>query len=598
MAKGKAKKNNSAPSQPRSLRSRKRDCPSDETSETDATLHHQDTEGSNTAVDVTMLQCNQSPLQESTVISTQQHQAEEQSCITKQDPATEEKHAEATNVNLRNVVEEQEETTVTRPNNDSQLEGFRVHTDNVDDQEEITAEEGNRSPLQTCTDQLQVLLPTSEGADGSCATALEEQLGAKENSQCNLERNQETSNVYMADVKEVTKEAAVGLPAKKKRRMGMCGLTEKERSHFLQTQKRENGLNTPERVELICNNTAGLVPQEEISSPSLSSSLSIPASSVTEQEELLKLPSSHCGGNDRAETEDHMAVTTSAGTSTECDPGCSKVKSCEAEGGTVPGDTESDPPAETELLGNEEQQELQQGGAAETVAEKPQEQTKEGEYGSAVVVQSPAISLYSNPTQSEGTENQDEIEAAPLHVNNVTRTRDEKKEELADDAGDGNRAEAAASFTDTQSGLLNCGSGELCKAAVTPSGSDRKDSKWCDPDDEPGLSTLNTEHPQTMDAPDPFGSGYLDYVSDSQLNTISLAEEEVMEGEEDLGYPDCPDATDLICGLIRELSSVKRSWPLTESWRTCAAAAKVQRAPRVEDLFQVPATLILLLVCG
>ncbi|XP_035515473.1 uncharacterized protein LOC118326562 isoform X3 [Morone saxatilis] len=561
MAKGKAKKNNSAPSQPRSLRSRKRDCPSDETSETDATLHHQvikDTEGSNTAVDVTMLQCNQSPLQESTVISTQQHQAEEQSCITKQDPATEEKHAEATNVNLRNVVEEQEETTVTRPNNDSQLEGFRVHTDNVDDQEEITAEEGNRSPLQTCTDQLQVLLPTSEGADGSCATALEEQLGAKENSQCNLERNQETSNVYMADVKEVTKEAAVGLPAKKKRRMGMCGLTEKERSHFLQTQKRENGLNTPERVELICNNTAGLVPQEEISSPSLSSSLSIPASSVTEQEELLKLPSSHCGGNDRAETEDHMAVTTSAGTSTECDPGCSKVKSCEAEGGTVPGDTESDPPAETELLGNEEQQELQQGGAAETVAEKPQEQTKEGEYGSAVVVQSPAISLYSNPTQSEGTENQDEIEAAPLHVNNVTRTRDEKKEELADDAGDGNRAEAAASFTDTQSGLLNCGSGELCKAAVTPSGSDRKDSKWCDPDDEPGLSTLNTEHPQTMDAPDPFGSGYLDYVSDSQLNTISLAEEEVMEGEEDLGYPDCPDATDLICGLIRELSSVNQ----------------------------------------
>ncbi|XP_051241096.1 uncharacterized protein LOC127354861 isoform X2 [Dicentrarchus labrax] len=566
MAKGKAKKNNT-PSQPRSLRSTKRDCPSDETSGTDATLHHQvikDTEGNNTAVDVTMLQCNQSPLEESTGISTQQHQAEEQSCITKQDPVTEEKHAEAANVNLRNVVEEQEETTVTRPNNDSQLEGFRVHTDNVanqrgKDKEEITAEEGNRSPLRTCTDQLQVLLPTSEEADGSCATALEEQLGAKENSQCDLERNQETSNVNMADIKEVTKEAAVGLPAKKKRRMGMCGLTEKERSHFLQTQKRENGLNGPERVELICNNTAGLVPQEEISSPSLSSSLSIPASSVTEQEEeLLKLQSSHCGGNDRAETEDHMAVTTSTGTSTECDPGCSKVKSCEAEGGTVPGDTKSDPPAEEVLLGNDEQQEIQQGGAAEIVAEKPQEQTKEGEYGSAVVVQSPAISFYSNPTQSEGAENQDEIQAAPLHVNNVTRTRDEKKEELTDDAGDGNRAEAAASSTDTRSGLLNCGSGELCKAAVTPSGSERKDSKWCDPDDEPGPSTLNTEHPQTVDTPDPFGSGYLDYVSDSQLNTISLAEEEVMEGEEDLGYPDCPDATDLICGLIRELSSINQ----------------------------------------
>lgn len=35
------------------------------------------------------------------------------------------------------------------------------------------------------------------------------------------------------------------------------------------------------------------------------------------------------------------------------------------------------------------------------------------------------------------------------------------------------------------------------------------------------------------------------------------SEEEVMEREEDLGPPDCHDATDLICGLIRELSSLK-----------------------------------------
>lgn len=47
----------------------------------------------------------------------------------------------------------------------------------------------------------------------------------------------------------------------------------------------------------------------------------------------------------------------------------------------------------------------------------------------------------------------------------------------------------------------------------------------CDPDDEPGASpALNTSQhqQQTGDPTDPFGSGCLDYVSDSQLNTIAL----------------------------------------------------------------------------
>ncbi|XP_044047289.1 uncharacterized protein LOC122873949 isoform X2 [Siniperca chuatsi] len=582
----KAKINSSvslAPPQARSLRSRKRERPMDEISETDdvqATLHHQDTEGKNPAVDATLLQCHQSPLQESTMISTQQHQAAEQSCLTKQGPAIEEKHAEARNVYLKNetvkAFEGQEETTDTNPNNDSQLEGFRASTDNdaCKNNEEITAEECNRPSSQTCTNQLPVILPTSEEGDGSCATALDEQLHEKENSQCNLKRNQETSqeepsNVNMADVKEITKEAAAVLPAKKKRRMGMCGLTEKERSHFLQTQKHENGQNGPERVEKqICNNTDDLVAQEEIrfSSP-IPSSLSIPVGSVTEQNKAeIKLLSSHYGGDDRAETEVHIAVTTSDGTSTVCDPGCSKGKSCGAEGGIVSGpeqtdDMMSDPPAEEEeeeLLGNQEQQELE-ARTAEIMTEKPQEQMKDGEDGSEVVNQSPAITFYSNPTQNEETENLDAIEAALLQVNTVTRRRDEKKEELTGGAGDGDGAEAGASSTDTLSAGFNCGSVELCRAAVTPSGSERKDSR--DPDDEPcaGPSTVNAEPPQTRDTTDLFGSGYLDYVSDSQLNTIALTEEEVMEREEDLGSSDChEDATDLICGLIRELSSLNQ----------------------------------------
>ena len=45
-----------------------------------------------------------------------------------------------------------------------------------------------------------------------------------------------------------------------------------------------------------------------------------------------------------------------------------------------------------------------------------------------------------------------------------------------------------------------------------------------DPDDEPGAgpSPLNAVSPQPRDTADPFESGHLDYVSDSQLNTIAL----------------------------------------------------------------------------
>uniref|UniRef100_G3Q5G2 Uncharacterized protein n=1 Tax=Gasterosteus aculeatus TaxID=69293 RepID=G3Q5G2_GASAC len=80
----------------------------------------------------------------------------------------------------------------------------------------MTAEEFNTSPSQTCTDQLQVFSPASEEGDDA---ALGDQLSGEENS-CHFEKKQEVSKVYMTDVKEHAKEAAAGLPAKKKRRMG------------------------------------------------------------------------------------------------------------------------------------------------------------------------------------------------------------------------------------------------------------------------------------------------------------------------------------------------------------------------------------------
>nr|XP_040041761.1 nuclear receptor corepressor 1-like isoform X3 [Gasterosteus aculeatus aculeatus] len=498
MAKGKAKTNSSSVSaaQPRSLRSRKREFPSDGPSETDD--------------------------QEPTV----------------------------------KAPEEREATAAADPSSDSQLKGLKSHADNngnraEKDKEEMTAEEFNTSPSQTCTDQLQVFSPASEEGDDA---ALGDQLSGEENS-CHFEKKQEVSKVYMTDVKEHAKEAAAGLPAKKKRRMGMCGLTERERSHFLQTTKNENGQNLPERdTKQICSNTADLASEEEIVS-SISPSLSVQEGNGAEQEKAeMNLQSSHCGGEDREEPEVHTASCVVS------DPGCSKGNSCEVEGGERPGPEptgapKSDLPAvenEEELLGNQSQQE-HEGGTAEVVAEKRiQLQLKGGNDGSAAVDRSAAITGSSKTPQSDDTENRDAAEAALLPVNSVTRTRGE---ESPGEERDGDVAEAGASSTHTRPGGV--AAVQPCEAPVTPSGSEMKNT--CDSDGEPGAgsSTANAEPPQTGDTSDPFGSGFLDYVSDSQLNTIILTEE-VMEREEDLCSPDHEDATDLICGLIKELSALNR----------------------------------------
>ncbi|KAM7393856.1 hypothetical protein PAMP_020693 [Pampus punctatissimus] len=543
-----------APPQPRSLRSRKREHPSDEVSLTDniqTSVHPQDTKGNNSAEAATPLQRPQSSVQEPTMTSAQQA-AEQQHDITAE-------HVKRTSFYIENeVVKAFEGQKVTSPKNDSQLESFRLHTDkntskNGKDEEEIMPEECNKSASQMCTDQLQVFLSTSEEGDESCVTALEEQLGAREISHSDLKRNQETSqdessqDVCMVDVKEITKVAVARLPVKKKRRMGMCGLTEKERSHFLQTQKREKVQNGLERVERqMYNNKDDLSAQEEIiSSLSLPSSPpTIAAASVTEPRETeIILQSSHCERVDRAESED----STSDGISTVCDPGCSEGKSCEAERGPEQtSDSQSDLPVEEEEahLGNPEQQELE-GSTAEIMAEIHKKQMKDE--------LAEVETCYSYQSQNEETEKQkDGREAAPqLHC--VTITRDEKKEGMTGDAEDSNRAKAGASSTDTQREEFNCGSEELCQAAVTPGGSERK--RNCGPDDKPATSssTMNAEDPQTRDTTGPFGSGCLDYVSDSQLNAIVWTEEVVMDKDRD------EDATDLICGLIRELSSLNRT---------------------------------------
>lgn len=238
-----------------------------------------------------------SPLQKCAMIIDQQDEAEQQSSLTKQHGSSSEKETEATNeaenIYLTNMaVTEEGKATVTNPINDSHLEHLNKHSDDdtnmvKKNKEENAADECKRSPDQTDIDQLHVLMLVSEDSDGSSATALK-----------NLERKQKNSqeDISEIDVKQNTKESEAGLPAKKKQRMGVCGLTEKERRQILLIQNRGTGEKGIERGE-ICNDTAEPV----IISPSVS----IPGNSITEQSQAEpRLQSSHCGENDRSNIKD------------------------------------------------------------------------------------------------------------------------------------------------------------------------------------------------------------------------------------------------------------------------------------------------------
>lgn len=218
------------------------------------------------------------------------HRAEQSSLI-KQNTAAEATKNSSNDV-CDNPVEAHHKAPIANPNNDSHLKGFVVSEDNnakkaVKDNEETMTVEHAGSTSQTFTDQLQIFLPNSEEAGGPCANALDDS------------NHRECSNSPMADVLQMTKDPEL-ISGKKKRRMGMCSLNWKERSHFLNTKKSENEQSRKEEVDQKCNTTDHMAQEEITASPLIS--LSIPAGSVKEQNEAEVQPqSSHCEGNDRSD---------------------------------------------------------------------------------------------------------------------------------------------------------------------------------------------------------------------------------------------------------------------------------------------------------
>ncbi|XP_035990738.1 uncharacterized protein LOC105917108 isoform X2 [Fundulus heteroclitus] len=161
-------------------------------------------------------------------------------------------------------------------------------------------------------------------------------------------------------------------------------------------------------------------------------------------------------------------------------------------------------------------------------------------------------------TSQAKQDEESDADSARLQVCCVSGTMDESKPQRTDvtcaDGADGaDGAEGGASTAALQSEDLNCGSVKLCEASATPTVPER------DPSARPaaGPSVVHAaEGTRTADPEDPFGSGCSGYVSDSQLNAITLIEEREEEEPDPSGHLE--DATDLVCGLIRELSSLNR----------------------------------------
>ncbi|XP_077575319.1 uncharacterized protein LOC144198271 isoform X2 [Stigmatopora nigra] len=145
--------------------------------------------------------------------------------------------------NVNEVVNEQEEATVSQPISDSQLERSPLRDESKngkDDEEQKMSGEQDTTESQTSTDQHNVILLAFEEAG---PTAREDKNMTKDDFQSDFKRNQKVvalGNASMGDTQE-DKAAVAREICKKRKRMGTYGLTVKERSHFLQMSKRANG---------------------------------------------------------------------------------------------------------------------------------------------------------------------------------------------------------------------------------------------------------------------------------------------------------------------------------------------------------------------
>ncbi|XP_049575821.1 uncharacterized protein [Syngnathus scovelli] len=444
----------SGPPQLPSLRTRKR--PSDNLSSTD--------------IDHTF--------QKVSIVISVQDQKVAQSSLTKLDVISDENVDQS---ELNDPVKKKQETTVSHPISDSQLGMSPVRDDTMsgkDKDEDQMTEKCDQILSQT--EQNQVFPLTSKDSGHLCSTALEDQQRTNNGLQCNLVRNQKVSlgaqsDESMGDSKDDKTETVTEEPTKKRKRMGMCGLTEKERSHFLQTTKTVNGQNSRQKVERQTS-TNKVDIESSLLPPSLVSTL-VTITTELRKEEVLH--TSQDSAVDRPVTELHIPDTPSNGCDVVSKSSCLNGERHVRKEGSVLApdptvDTESAPPA------MEKEHHLEKSNPLE--------------------VDCGSFSLTSSDVE----------------VQCVSIGTDEKMHDLHGDAMDCEEDKADALSVNTQEGHCRV---KLCE--VIPSGGSETNN-MVGHDDERCPGAVNTKQPQTINSSDSLGSGCFDFVSDSQLNNIEL----------------------------------------------------------------------------
>ncbi|KAF6739133.1 hypothetical protein FQA47_001488 [Oryzias melastigma] len=309
MAKGKTKissrSEDSAPPPARSLRSRKREAESNDVGQTanvQAPLHLKGVEEVTTAA---------KPLQECAVIVHQLCQSVEQSCLTRPDEATKEKPTDESEVSFLSTAAPKSSSSC----NENQAESW--------------ADPQNRcSPIRS---------RISEVSEAS-STSVEKEVEGQQEQQ----------------------ESAPAFPAKKRRRMGSCGLTEGERSRILgNSEKKPSRVKDSEmklqQAELQAADAAELqqaeLKQAELQQAELKKAelqqAELQQQEELQQAELKKAELQHADENRRAPTEPPISSLYRADPDSESAPQSTQREHSEGPEENIRLDGEEDAPPQT-----------------------------------------------------------------------------------------------------------------------------------------------------------------------------------------------------------------------------------------------------------
>ncbi|XP_036067435.1 uncharacterized protein DDB_G0285291 isoform X4 [Oryzias melastigma] len=477
MAKGKTKissrSEDSAPPPARSLRSRKREAESNDVGQTanvQAPLHLKGVEEVTTAA---------KPLQECAVIVHQLCQSVEQSCLTRPDEATKEKPTDESEVSFLSTAAPKSSSSC----NENQAESW-AGEDAIDDdskrQQATAVVEIHRSTEQMFTDPLQ----DSEVSEAS-STSVEKEVEGQQEQQ----------------------ESAPAFPAKKRRRMGSCGLTEGERSRILGNSEKKPSRVKDNEMKVCYDPVASDTPLRSSSYESGKKQAEPQQAELQQQEELqqAELKQAELQQAELQQVELKKAELQQA-----------ELQQAELK------------KAELQQAELQQQEELQQ-------AELKKAELQHADENRRAPTEPPISSLYRADPDSESAPQSTQREHSEGPEENIRLDGEE------DAPPQTVNAEERTSSTEAPTTGHRCGSVE----PPTEIPADSEETCNGGSTDAPAAALGSGRDSHST-------HGCSDDVSDSQLNTIVFTEE-LMEDQYCL-----EDASELLCGIISELSSINR----------------------------------------